>query len=370
MSIILNKSLLTNPKKFVPILSEYTLPSRIFTKNLFKDIEFLKDDETVDQHQSLDDIQNADIKKITNKYNRVLEFKKEDFTEDNYYMQMFYMFNNDFTARDVLVKAYSWAIPNEEVLREINKFAPKIMEIGSGIGYWSYLLKNRGSDIICCENHDYKNEGYYMWNNQVELCDNLKFMKKHKDENRAIMICWHHDDGGILNYLNEMKDSCKTLKIIYIGEGSTGCTGELLKNLKYKIISEKSIHMLNYEGISDFCLLMEIAVDEKYQIKELREFEKEQIEEIENLEKEKSIEKNNIEEKYKKEIDEFEYKYSRKLEEIEYKYNSMLYCFNIKKNDEQKTIEEEKRKIAEKKRIEEEKRKSEEWIVVTRKHKL
>ncbi|CAM9921164.1 unnamed protein product [Ectocarpus sp. 4 AP-2014] len=47
---------------------------------------------------------------------------------------------------DVLRQRFAWAIPDERALRIITHFGP-IVEIGSGLGYWSKLLRARGVDI-------------------------------------------------------------------------------------------------------------------------------------------------------------------------------------------------------------------------------
>jgi hypothetical protein len=43
---------------------------------------------------------------------------------------------------------YSYAIPNEEALSTLSEFAP-LVEVGAGTGYWAWLLRQRGTDIIC-----------------------------------------------------------------------------------------------------------------------------------------------------------------------------------------------------------------------------
>jgi hypothetical protein len=49
--------------------------------------------------------------------------------------------------RDELTSRYAWAIPNEQALAVLAKHAP-LVEIGAGTGYWAWLLRNRGVDIL------------------------------------------------------------------------------------------------------------------------------------------------------------------------------------------------------------------------------
>src|SRR5580700_1024497 len=43
---------------------------------------------------------------------------------------------------------YSYAIPNREALSTISELAP-LVEIGAGTGYWAWLLRQMGVDIVC-----------------------------------------------------------------------------------------------------------------------------------------------------------------------------------------------------------------------------
>ena len=42
---------------------------------------------------------------------------------------------------------YAWAIPSEEALLEIARYSP-LVEIGAGTGYWAWLLRQMGVDIL------------------------------------------------------------------------------------------------------------------------------------------------------------------------------------------------------------------------------
>jgi hypothetical protein len=52
--------------------------------------------------------------------------------------------------RDVLVRTYSWAIPNRQAIETIAHYSP-LVEVGAGSGYWAYLLQLAGADIIATD---------------------------------------------------------------------------------------------------------------------------------------------------------------------------------------------------------------------------
>lgn len=56
----------------------------------------------------------------------------------------------DPAARKQLIWAYSWAIPSTEAIRAIARLSP-IVELGAGTGYWGWLLRQAGADVVCLD---------------------------------------------------------------------------------------------------------------------------------------------------------------------------------------------------------------------------
>ena len=75
---------------------------------------------------------------------------------------LFYYKNYDESVekkltRHDLTRQFSFAIPNEETLKEIIKYSP-LIEIGAGNGYWAYLIDKFGGDIIAFDNNERNDE--------------------------------------------------------------------------------------------------------------------------------------------------------------------------------------------------------------------
>jgi hypothetical protein len=51
------------------------------------------------------------------------------------------------SARKKLIWAYSWAIPNDEAIAALKEFSP-LLELGAGTGYWAWLLRQSGADVL------------------------------------------------------------------------------------------------------------------------------------------------------------------------------------------------------------------------------
>ena len=125
-----------------------------------------------------------------------------------------------YALRKDLFKKYAWAIPTPDIINRIVQFAPRIVEIGAGTGYWESLLADAGADIVAYDIAPCKND----W------CDGQWFdvqpggtemAVEHHD--RALFLCWPpYDETMAIDALNTYKGRA----VIYIGEGSGGCTGD------------------------------------------------------------------------------------------------------------------------------------------------
>jgi hypothetical protein len=57
------------------------------------------------------------------------------------------------TLRRDLTRRFSWAIPNADAVRALSAFvgARGIVEVGAGTGYWAWLLRQAGSDVLATD---------------------------------------------------------------------------------------------------------------------------------------------------------------------------------------------------------------------------
>jgi hypothetical protein len=153
-------------------------------------------------------------------------------------------------ARTELTTKYSWAIPNEEAIKEIVKYSP-IVEGGAGTGYWASLIHQAGGDIICYdiappgETHNiYQHKAQY---HRVHLGD-AEIMKNHHD--KTLMLCWapYNTDMG---YDHITAHQGKNL--ILIGESKYGCTGndKMFDYVEQHYSLVKEIFIPRWNGIND-----------------------------------------------------------------------------------------------------------------------
>lgn len=53
---------------------------------------------------------------------------------------------------EAYIHKYAWAIPNDDALLEIAKYSP-LIEVGAGTGYWAWLLRQLGVDILAFDKY-------------------------------------------------------------------------------------------------------------------------------------------------------------------------------------------------------------------------
>lgn len=138
---------------------------------------------------------------------------------------------DSFYQRGKFVNEYSWAIPEETAIKKIKSFVKgrNVLEIGSGLGLWAKLMQNAGIHVTPTEplsmpkkdKGDFygKKEPYTKMNDM----DINKAMEQFGSSNDVLMLIWPPYNDPLAN--NALK-SFKGSSLIYIGEGSYGCTGD------------------------------------------------------------------------------------------------------------------------------------------------
>lgn len=155
---------------------------------------------------------------------------------------------NTFHLRDLLVRKYSWAVPNEKALECIRTLATRpIIEWGAGSGYWASLLAQRGVEITCYDKKPWDT----LYHPVTECSDPTKVDWRGK----ALMLVWPpYEEPMASEVLREYLRANARRTIIYVGEGYGGCTGDDIFHEQLKITfggPDEVITLPTYEGIHD-----------------------------------------------------------------------------------------------------------------------
>lgn len=98
--------------------------------------------------------------------------------------------------RNDIVLQYSCSIPNETALNTIARYGP-VIEVGSGSGYWAYLLRLKNVDIIAVDNGtesiwNHENRDWmYDWFPDTVNADGLQYISERGGfRDRTLLLCW------------------------------------------------------------------------------------------------------------------------------------------------------------------------------------
>jgi hypothetical protein len=154
-------------------------------------------------------------------------------------------------SRTDLVLKYSMAVPTQEALDALARYAP-LIEIGAGGGYWAYLLRKQGVDILPYDidppsehNNTYR-DGPLEW--VPILKGGPKKIKEHPD--RTLFLCWPpYGESMAVKCLKYYEGDV----LIYIGEPGGGCTANdaFYELLRKQFSLEDYIEIPQWEGVHD-----------------------------------------------------------------------------------------------------------------------
>jgi len=154
---------------------------------------------------------------------------------------------NSFRVRQSLVKKYAWAIPNEEALQTLVKYAP-IVEIGAGTGYWARCLRERGVDIKAYDKKPYSNT---YADNQWTAVSVGRARKAKQFSDHTLFLCWPP-------YASSLAYDCLRLyrgkTLVFVGESNGGCTGDdaFFDLLDKNYTCKEVVHLPNWFGLHDY----------------------------------------------------------------------------------------------------------------------
>jgi len=131
--------------------------------------------------------------------------------------------------RRELAARFSWAIPTEEALGVLARYAP-LVEGGAGMGYWTALLQARGVDAVAYDlsppgglaPNAYHTRSRKPWT-RLHHGSSVTAVRRHRD--RTLVLCWppYEDDAASYAALRAYRGEVA----IYIGEAGDGATGSV-----------------------------------------------------------------------------------------------------------------------------------------------
>ena len=157
--------------------------------------------------------------------------------------------------RRELASLFSWAIPTEEALHVVGRYAP-LVEGGAGMGYWTALLQARGVDAIAYDllppgreaGNRFHARGRPPWIS-VRQGSSVTAVRRHRG--RTLVLCWPPLDDDAASYAPLRAYAGEA--IIYIGESGVGATGSVRfrreLDLNWSLVQE--LDLPHWPGLRD-----------------------------------------------------------------------------------------------------------------------
>ena len=154
--------------------------------------------------------------------------------------------------RHLFVSVYSFAVPNNDVIKEIVKHSP-LVEVGAGAGYWAYLITKFGGEICATDSYEWERGKAVspiftyrkMWYD-IERLSAEETIAVHPT--KTPLLVWPYPNQ---TWADSVLTTTKSNVAIIVGEvGSAACTADpLLHNKSWKVASTHKIW--NWSDIND-----------------------------------------------------------------------------------------------------------------------
>lgn len=161
-----------------------------------------------------------------------------------------------FELRHEFIAKYGFAIINDETIELLKGYQP-ILEVGAGSGYWSYELQKAGVEVIATDSFTGKyshrkpvmrGEHWKHHYTEVEKITAKRAILKYP--NRNLLTVW---PDYVTPWTGAMLRFYKGKYLIYVGEGSGGCTrnDRFHKILDSEYIEIADLSIPQFDGIHD-----------------------------------------------------------------------------------------------------------------------
>jgi hypothetical protein len=128
-----------------------------------------------------------------------------------------------YPDREKLTKKYSWTIPDPDSIEFVKRWSQGgLIDPMAGTGYWAYILRQEGVDIVTYDKHPGSNPWHRTNDLHVPVRKLAAATSVPKHPDRTLLLAWppYDDSAG-----NRALAAYRGERVIYMGEGSGGCTG-------------------------------------------------------------------------------------------------------------------------------------------------
>lgn len=159
-----------------------------------------------------------------------------------------------YTARLKYIAEFGFSIPCQEALDRLTAGSP-LLEVGSGTGYWSLLIRNRGGHSVATDFHGL-HRGEYSFPVGVyqldEVCSAEDAVRRYTPAGFNVFCSWPcYNDSWLTEAIRWMEED---QFLFLIGESREGCTGDetLFDALASDFEHIEEVAIPRWSGIRDY----------------------------------------------------------------------------------------------------------------------
>lgn len=168
-----------------------------------------------------------------------------------------------FELRKIIVDLQGFSLVSKDWVKELSNWIGnrKVLEVMSGLGVLSSVLKEEGVDIISTDNYTANNFNFSnLWTDIIQL-DALQAIEMYGKDVDVIIMSWCYTDETGYKCLLKMREVNPNAVMIYIGEPIGGSTGSKSLYDNMIEISDAYIDKINklyptWEGVHDKLFLI------------------------------------------------------------------------------------------------------------------
>lgn len=166
---------------------------------------------------------------------------------------------SDGYQRDRVVFGLCWSLPTEEAIHRIRAFAPEgVVDIGAGYGLWVYLMAQAQIPVVGfdVERSDWLTDEYPRWAPIRYDLTHTEAARWAAAMGRALFMSWPPFDTPMASESLRVYLKHGGRKLIYVGEGQYGCTGDEPFHRRLKTARDSQYHGIpTWSGIRDLMAL-------------------------------------------------------------------------------------------------------------------
>ena len=136
-------------------------------------------------------------------------------------------FFNVFEERQVYVRLSGYVVVTKQLCRALAGYIgeARVLEVMSGKGVLAKGLREEGVNIKPTDDYSW-GMSQAAWIDDIEKIDAIAAIQKYAKDMDFLIIGWPPMGNYIDEIIEATKRCNKNIKIIYIGEGAGGCTGD------------------------------------------------------------------------------------------------------------------------------------------------